>query len=471
MKKLALSPILLLLFGSVVLSQPIPTDSMYLGQILPGSNPVIFNLPVTSGLRPVERITISSDGKEIYYSELNSWPATDKRIKCFKYNGSWQGPVISFEGFLAPSLSDNDSIMYMQKDTNSAPCTYYSTRNDTGWNTPVRLLSTNLTSHYFQETQLHNQYLASTPNNNSDICQLIINYTDTIIQSLGLPINTPVTENDFYIARDESFIIVFWLSSPYDMFISYNNGNGNWTNPKSLGININTPIYDCSPYVTRDNKYLFFTRGASSMSSYYTYWVQVDTLIDSLRNTNFTPYSKYVIPNQTDTVGQLFGYTIPDSAFFDDDGNNTLIYSATNINGTPLPAWLIFDPGTRSFSGTPTTAQTVNIKVKVTDTEGATAYTIFKIFVISPAAIDQISESGKGFKIFPNPSNGLINISSSESSDKTVILEIFNLEGKIIVKDTFINDISIDLTSRPKGLYGIKLITDKKVVTGKFCLE
>ncbi len=469
MKNLALTSIVLLLLGNTVFSQPIPPDSLYLGQTPPGSTPMVFELPVSSGLQPVERITITSDGKEIYYGEQDTWPPVIKRIKYFKYvNNAWQGPFVVFEGFVCPALSVNDSIMYMQKDLDGVACTYYSTRTITGWSVPVRLLSTNQQVHYFQQTNLNNYYFASTvPNtSNSDICKLIISNSDTIIQGLGLPINTPDIENDFFIARDESYIIVFRLKSPNDLFISYNKNNGSWTNPKSLGTKINTPNYDCSPFVTNDNKYLFFTRG---MSSYYTYWVKVDQLIDSLKYTNFAPYVKNSIPDQTVTVGQSFNYTISDSTFFDDDGNNTLTYGAKLANGNPLPAWLTFDTITRTFDGIPTIVQTLLIKVTATDTAGATASARFKIKINPLTAINQIEK--QGIRIFPNPTNGLINISLDALLDKTTIVEISNLEGQVILTNTFKNNISIDFTDKPKGIYIIKLFIDNKTIISKVCIE
>ncbi len=465
MKKITLSSILLLLLCSFAFAQTIPTDSLYLGQTPPGNTPIIFQLPVSSGLMPVERITISADGKEIYYSEINNWPATNKRIKYFKYlDNKWQGPFIAFEGFMCPALSVNDSIMYMQNDLNNVACTYYSIKNTTGWSTPSRLLSTNLQTHYFQETQLKNYYLASTPSVNSDICKLKINNTDTLIQSLGKPINTTAIENDFFIARDESFMIVFRLSSPFNLFISYNKGNGKWTNPKSIGININTSIYECCPFVTNDNKYLFFTRG---WSSYYTYWVKVDELIDSLQHTNFVPYLNLNIPNQTSTVGQLINYTIPDSTFIDDDGNNTLTYTAKLSNGNNLPSWLVFDSITHVFSGTSQTAEILNIKVTATDTAGAIVSTIFQIS-ISPNSINELNSHM--VNIFPNPSSGRINISLGTLSDKTAIVEIKNLEGKTIITNTFINEVSIDMFGKPNGIYIIKLYIDNEILIGKVCI-
>ena len=100
-----------------------------------------------------------------------------------------------FDGYMAPALSINDSIMYMQKNlggTAATACTFYSTRNSTGWSIPVRLLSTNLATHYFRETNLKNYYLSTTFPGPSlrDISTLLINGTDTIIKNLGAPIST-----------------------------------------------------------------------------------------------------------------------------------------------------------------------------------------------------------------------------------------------------------------------------------------
>lgn len=426
--------LLLLEFGY---SQPIPTDSLYLAQSLPGNLPIVFQLQYSNGLRPVERISISSDGKEIYYSELNGWPPSSSRVKCYKYlNNQWQGPFVVFEGFVAPGLSMNDSTIYIQRDTGNVSWSYYSTRNSTGWNTPVKLMSSNLQTHYFQETQLKNYYLASTPGGNSDICKLLINNNDTTIQSLGKPINISATENDFFIARDESYIIYFRLSPPYDLFITYHKSNGGWTNPKSLGPIINTPSnYECCPVVSSDNKYLFFTRGGSSLYSYYTYWVKIDNVIDSLKHTNFIPYLKYQIPDLTDTVNHTLIYTFPDSTFVDDDGNNTLTYSATLSNGGALPSWINFNPTTRTFTFNPTAVCTTGLKVIATDTANISTYCTFYLNVIDPTSIHTTTEQINDYRLFqnyPNPFNPTTTIKFSVPKSEYVSLKVYDMLGKEI---------------------------------------
>lgn len=463
MKTFIVSTLLSLLLLDACFAQSIPADSLYLAKPRPGNTPVVFPLQPGSGVRPVERISISSDGKEIYYCELNDWPPSNSRIKCYKYmDNKWQGPFTVFERFVAPGLSMNDSTIYMQRDTviNSVGVSwsYYSRRNSTGWTTPVKLLSTNMQTHYFQETQLKNYYLASTPGGSSDICKLVIHYPDTTILSLGKPINKTDTENDFFIARDESYIIFFRLTSPNDLFISYHKSNESWTNPKSLGPNINTSgNYECCPYVTADNKYLFFTRGSWPMNTYYTYWVKIDNVIDSLKHTNFIPYLKTQIPNQTDTVGQILNYTFSDSTFIDDDGNNTLTYSATLSGGGALPSWINFNPATRTFTFSPTVIGSTDLKVTATDTANASVSCFFNINVINHTSIHQIngkvSTEYKLFQNYPNPFNPSTVIGYSLPGNSNVSIKIYDLLGKEIA--TLVNSF------QKTGLYDVNLDMNK----------
>ena len=230
-------------------AQAIPPDSLYLGQTPPGNIPKIFNLPISSGLRPVERIAITSDGKEIYYGLLNTYPPSVQKTRCFRYlDDHWQGPFNIFEGHAAPRLKVNDSTIYIQTNINDFSTTYYSNRIDSGWSTPVKLSTITQQTHYFQTTSLNNSYLSSnlpsTPTQR-DICRLVITDTDTIIQGLGLPINTTYDENDLFVADDESYLLFSRNSSTGggDIYISFKRNDGRWTNPKKFGEPINKPGY------------------------------------------------------------------------------------------------------------------------------------------------------------------------------------------------------------------------------------
>jgi hypothetical protein len=461
-------------------AQTIPADSMYLSQTTPGIIPTIFNLQITSGLIAAERISITADNKEIYYGELDTWPATVQRIKYYKYlENKWQGPFVAFDGYIAPSLSPNDSIMYMQKNLNNNTLTsvFYSVRTTTGWSEPKRLLSTTQQTHYFQETNLKNFYTASSINaatGSNDLYKLNINNFDTTFQNLGTPLNTSAIENDFYIARDESYMIIcrFPSGSASDLYISYKKDNCTWTNPKTLGTQVNTPNpnWEACPFVTKDNKYLFFMRGGIDMASYHIYWVNINNLIDSLKLTNYVPYIKTAIPNQSETVGQSVNFTIPDSTFIDDDGNNTLTYSATLSNGSALPSWLNFDPATKTFTGTPTATANIFVKVKVTDTENASVFSTFNLKIISSTSVNQTS--GQNIQIFPNPTKNKFNITFGDELHKNIQVEITDIKGKLIFSNNYknISGTSIDFTNQEKGIYFINFNIDDKIIRRKICL-
>jgi hypothetical protein len=473
MKKLVVILISMLSFESFVSSQTIPIDSMYLGQIPPWKVRKIFSLGVDPGYSAVEKIAISPDGKEIYYEETNSnW--TSYWFKYYKYyNNHWNGPVNLFAGFYCLSLSPDGNFMYFENN-NYNDC-WISVKQGTSWDPPAGFLQT-FNVHSLNNTGLNNYYMSSNPAGGlgqRDICKLIAGNPDTSLVGLGRLINSSANEGDFFISNDESFIIIMSNRSggfgSTDLYISYRKSytDDTWTNPKNMGASVNTSGDDFGPYITADSKYLFYESGYSSTGSIY--WVRIDSLIDSLMHTNFIPYLKYSIPDQTGTVGNLFDFTIPDGTFIDDDGNNILIYQANLIDGSPLPSWLTFDTISATFSGTPEIVQTLNIRVKATDTAGASASATFKIVINPQTDID--NTIWKGVRFFPNPTSGLISISSDAFSDKLTIVEISNIEGKVILINSFTNDISIDLTSRPKGIYVMKLILDNEVITSKICLE
>jgi hypothetical protein len=376
MKYYIFSILFFVLIGTVF-AQPIPNDSLYLGQIPPGETPKIFSLPVTKGYFAAERIAISDDGKEIYYTEANGYSQNSKaRIKILKYsNNKWSSPTTLFEDLGCPALSHSGNYLY----ENAA----YSIKTNTGWSRPGWFLNSPQQFHYLQDTYSGTIYAAAKKAldkvGEMDWSRITINNSDTLVRSLGFPVNTLGKNMDFYISGDESYIII----ASSGMKISYHKDDGTWTNPKSLGPEINSFRGEWGPYVTKDNKYLFFTAGnISDYSDTYVRWVRIDNLIKGLKLTNFTPWIKSPLQNKSFTKGSFFKFQIPDNTFYDDDGNNTLNYTATLNNANRLPAWLNFDPRSRIFSGRATDAGEFNIKIIATDNANASVSSSFVLKVI-----------------------------------------------------------------------------------------
>ncbi len=98
---------------------------------------------------------------------------------------------------------------------------------------------------------------------------------------------------------------------------------------------------------------------------------------------NDAPVVANALSDQSATTASPFTFSVPADTFSDPDASDTLAYSATLADGSPLPAWLSFDPSTGLFSGTPGAGDggTLAIDVVATDTAGASAVASFNLGV------------------------------------------------------------------------------------------
>lgn len=364
--------------------QPIPVNSLFLGQTPPANSPKALPLFVNKGFFAAERIAISEDGRDIYYSEIQGYyPIRGENIKRYSYtNGKWNGPVNLFEGY-APSLSLTGDTMFIErKDIKNKSLTFISVKQGSEWSNPKRILSKADKAHYYQVSKKGSKYVSSTAGNGigmNDWCRVEISGEDTTAVSMGRPLNTGGDNLDFFVSADETFMIV---TNRPGLAISYKKDDGSWTNPRYLGKKIDFGLGSWGPVVTRDNKYLFYSTGTKpDYSDVAVYWVRIDRVIDSLKNTNLSPYIKSLIQNQTAVAGEPFTFTVPDNIFFDDDNKVPLIYDSRMLNGNPIPGWLVFDPETRTFSGTPSETGELTVSVVVTDSDKATAFCPVKIII------------------------------------------------------------------------------------------
>lgn len=80
---------------------------------------------------------------------------------------------------------------------------------------------------------------------------------------------------------------------------------------------------------------------------------------------------------------------------------------------------------------------------------------------IENTGISYVKKNDKLF-IFPNPSSGLFTIKFKEIPLKSSSIEIYNAIGKAVLKKDILNsdNITIDLTNHPVGMYLIKIIAD-----------
>jgi VCBS repeat-containing protein len=139
----------------------------------------------------------------------------------------------------------------------------------------------------------------------------------------------------------------------------------------------------------------------------------------SVAGANDAPILVTPVADQSVQAGQAFTLSLPAGTFTDIDRNDSLTYTATLADGTPLPSWLTFDPATQSFGGTreATSVESYQIRVIATDRFGASASDDFGL---------TIAPSGSGVILHFTPectwpagtsSLGCIDISGKNKSD------------------------------------------------------
>ena len=159
-----------------------------------------------------------------------------------------------------------------------------------------------------------------------------------------------------------------------------------------------------------------------------------------------------------------FDLTLADDAF-SDPNDDIVVYRAKQADGSTLPAWLSFDRSTRSFSGTPSSANigSVEVMVEAVDADNNLATTNFTIYVTTVTGIEELA----GFSIYPNPTTHMLKISDESRSMKTV--QIMSLNGSIVRELRSANDLTeINVQDLRAGVYVLRISNAEKTIGLKF---
>lgn len=105
---------------------------------------------------------------------------------------------------------------------------------------------------------------------------------------------------------------------------------------------------------------------------------------------------------------------------------------------------------------------------QITDSCGTTIDDTLKWCEGVVTAINQVELSS--IDIYPNPINGYFTIRLKDV--KNTKIEIYNISGQLILQKSLIqNTIKIDLTDYSKGIYFVKVETDKKAIVRKIVYQ
>jgi Ca2+-binding RTX toxin-like protein len=117
--------------------------------------------------------------------------------------------------------------------------------------------------------------------------------------------------------------------------------------------------------------------------------------IDALTQ-NHAPVPTVALMVQQAVEGVLYHFDVPMDVFVDEDVGDVLSLSASRADGSPLPSWLRFDPGTGVLSGVPEfhDTGTIDIALTATDLSGASASQTFSLAIEAVTGVTLIGTVG-----------------------------------------------------------------------------
>ncbi len=263
--------------------QPVASASGdYLGQPLPGTEPVIFAPGIVSTGLSERDVAITPDGNEIYFGAFAGRYAFAGVMVVRRTAGGWGRPEVApFSGTpgvsdLEPALSVDGNRLFFLSDRSTKPGEkggediWYVERRSSGWG-PATNLGPPVNSaaeEYFpsltRDGTIYFTRQGDKAHPDGIFRSRLKDGAYTAPERLPDRVNSGVARYNAFIAPDESYLIYAIYGRPdglgrSDYYVSFRSPDDTWSEPINLGPKINTAgDEEYSPYVTRDGRYLFF---------------------------------------------------------------------------------------------------------------------------------------------------------------------------------------------------------------------
>jgi Tol biopolymer transport system component len=282
--------------GAVEEREPVP----YLGLTPPGATVEMFAPGVvsTEGRRELNSV-FTPDGREFYFSIADSTGAT---VMVMRWDGEeWTAPAAAGfttgYGEVDPFVSPDGNRMFFGSrapregtEPEENWQIWVVDRQGDGWgearplsdavNSGTRQIYPAVASDgtlYFQSTR------EGTLGESDIFVSRLVNGEYTAAENVGMPISSEFAEGDVYIAPDQSYVIFVSSDRPGshgsgDLYISYRQEDGSWSDAQNLGPTINTDQFDYCPIVSPDGEYFFYSSGGD------VYWVSAGFIEELRRN-------------------------------------------------------------------------------------------------------------------------------------------------------------------------------------------
>ena len=201
--------------------------------------------------------------------------------------------------------------------------------------------------------------------------------------------------------------------------------------------------------------------------------IQTETCTDTgggldIGYTSAGDYMKYLVYVQNagnyNVTFRMAGNGGKASLYYDDPTNTALIGSVTFSATGGWQNWQDFNLSAPLTSGPHT------LKVTV-DMEGFNLN--FMNFVLNPSAL-QSQSADTGFELYPNPVNDWFTLVYN-CENKSVRIDIFNLQGSIVLSDNFTDMVHITKKYRvnnfQKGVYMVRITDGSNLITRKLVIK
>jgi hypothetical protein len=276
-------------------------DEPYLGQDPPGVTAEVFAPELFGADEWVGCSGFLNDGTVFVFSSMKD--GSDWRFKptyvMELVDGRWTDPEVApFSGYMPYNFTVGPAGTTLYFTTLKSPDRSTSmlleqaniwavTLADNGWTEPVMLGASINTEKYYENypTVAADGTIYYMSRREDSVGKTDIyrsknrdgRYADA--ENLGPPVNTVESDQDPFIAPDGSYLIVCLTGREdsfggYDLYVSFPEADGSWSEPVNLGEGVNTTASEFRPYVTADGNYLFFTsRDPSSGNVGRIFWV------------------------------------------------------------------------------------------------------------------------------------------------------------------------------------------------------
>ena len=202
----------------------------------------------------------------------------------------------------------------------------------------------------------------------------------------------------------------------------------------------------------------------------------VEILELTVHPVNDPPFLINQIPDQIINAPYVLKLPISQvqGVIFGDIDDETLSFAVALEGGAPLPAWATITGDTLVCSPLLADTGCINVVVRATDPSGASASDIFVVCVDNYlVGIGHLGEGVFEVKMYPNPTEGLVNLDINTQQGFDTEISVMNIVGEEIFRRLYkaAEQTRFDLSGHVSGMYMVNIKIEGRRVVKKLILD